>query len=134
MKVSKTVKEYIAKKVCEAYAEKINIIGREYLDKKKEIEEKLSEMQKEFREKATALIEENCGTWDFSSRASFGFYSIRIGDADYEQEIRNREAEIRIARDNKVEEIIVTLELGGTKADLEKMLNNIEAREEEDDD
>lgn len=126
MRVSKTVKEYIAKKVREAYAEKIKSIGKEYYDKRKELEDKISEMEKEFKERAKTLIKENCGTWNFDDLTRFSYYSVRIGDNDYEQEIRNKKCEIEKERNEKIEEIIVTLELGGTKADLEKMLSDLE--------
>lgn len=126
MRVSKTVKEYITKKVCEVYAEKINNIGKEYFDKKEEIEDKIMEMEKEFKEKTKALIKENCGTWNFASDTIFSYCTVRMGDKDYEQEVRNKKYEIAKERDEKIEEIIITLELGGTKADLEEMLNNLE--------
>ena len=126
MKVSKTVKEYIAKKVREAYAPRLREVDLDYKVRKAEIEAKIKSATEQFKKDVLAIVEDNCEQWNFEPDMRYvEYYGLYVYDHIAEQEYRNQKANIESERDAKIEEIIVTLELGGTKADLENMLANL---------
>lgn len=126
MKVSRTVKEYITKKVCEVYAPRLREVDLDYQVKKAEVEAKIKSATEQFKKDVLAIVEDNCEQWNFEPNMRYvEYYSLYVHDPIAEQEYRNQKENIVRERDAKIEEIIVTLELGGTKADLENMLANL---------
>jgi hypothetical protein len=126
MKVSKTVKEYIAKKVREAYAPHLREVDLDYQVKKAEVEAKIKSATEQFKKDILDIVKDNCEQWNFEPDIRYvEYYGIYVHDKIAEQEYRNQKVNIEDERDAKIEEIIITLELGGTKADLENMLANL---------
>lgn len=126
MKVSKTVKEYIAKKVREAYAPHLREVDLDYKVKQAELEAQLKSATEQFKKDILDIVKDNSEQWNFEPNIRYvDYYGIYVHDHIAEQEYRNQKANIESERDAKIEEIIVTLELGGTKADLENMLANL---------
>lgn len=129
MRVTKTVKEYISKKVAEKYKPLIAEIDLDYKVKKEEVNKKIECAITEFEKQLKAIIADNCDEWNFkmenrySEEHVLSWSEIRDKEAenDYWQEKRNLEFE----KDEKIENIIVELELGGTRETLEKMLAEI---------
>ena len=133
MRVSKTVKEYIEKEVRNKIYEKYAF--------EKETKEKQLDFLKEVRETAQQEafkayiqtvkemikdyvyieIDENIEKKFYIS----GYNNIRIKDSAYTNNIHNWESRANKEIKEKVEEIIVTLELGGNKKDLDRMLKEI---------
>ena len=127
MRVSKTVREYIEKQVASKFPKTENELQYE------QNEQIASAMNKDYYEeiekaKATIIanLREKYGVMDDTivARMNYGnvfsAYSTKARDkADLDRQAR--EKVIRA----KIDDIIVTLELGGTKADLEKMLAEI---------
>lgn len=126
MKVSKTVKEYITKKVREVYEPRLREVDLDYKVKKAEVEAKIKSLTEQFKKDVLDIVKDNCEQWNFEPNIRYvEYYGIYVHDQIAEQEYRNQKANIEEERDAKIEEIIVTLELGGTKADLENMLANL---------
>ena len=128
MRVSKTVKEYIEKQVWaqypkterELYAEQVS----ELVSKAREEHlERLKQMKKDLANEIVAKygLTEEMGKQD-SEYHDYMFHTYNSPiqcRANTDKEIRRK------AVNQKIDDIIVTLELGGTKADLEKMLSEI---------
>lgn len=128
MRVSKVVREYIEKKVSEKfpkserelYAEQIS----ELVNKAREEHfKRLKQMKKELADEIVAKygLTEEMGKQD-SEYHDYAFYTYNSPiqcRANTDKEARRK------AVSQKIEDIIVALELGGTKADLEKMLEEI---------
>lgn len=130
MRVTKIVKDYIEKCVREKVYKKYEAEEAEAKrqnDILSNFEEELEELiRKTAKEKIDTFVEEN----DFievsdSSWSVNGGYKLSIKNIMYENSVhkwrRRADREVR----EKVTDIIVTLELGGTRADLDRMLSEI---------
>lgn len=130
MRVTKTVKEYIEKcvkeKVYKKYEAEANEAKRQN-DIISDFEEEMEQLiRKVAKEKIDAFLEENEFAEIFDEN-----WGMRYG---YRVEITNRNCTDSVHRwrhradtevHEKVTDIIVTLELGGTRADLDRMLSEI---------
>ena len=124
MRVSKVVKEHITKRVNAVYNPRINAVDLDYKVKKEEVIAKIRSFVENAEKEVQAILADNRETWNFTPNygkhiLSFNSY---IGDYDIEREYRDKQDQLRAERDEKIEEIIVELELGGNKETLEKML------------
>lgn len=131
MRVTKLIKEYITREVTAKYDKKIEEMQGEIGVKAETaafwnaVEEKLTEWNKEFIKLAKehnmiSLIDNG----EFSKRyISASAYSMEHKAADIERAQRRALAGEKC---RKIENILLTLELGGTKADLDKMLSEVE--------
>lgn len=127
MRVSKTVREYIEKQVASKFPKTENELQ---FDQNEQIanamnKEYCAEMDKA-KANIIASLREKYGVTDDTvvTRMNYGnvfsTFSTKARDkADLDKQARQR------AINEKIDEIIVTLELGGTKADLEKLLAEI---------
>ena len=128
MRVSKVVREYIEKQVNAKYPKTEN---EQNFDKLTDIVSKANEQYHKLMEQAKEKIIEEISkdfnlptkcvdkktNYSYSPFGTWGTKERELADIDRQ----NR----RVAISHKVEDIIVNLELGGTKADLEKMLSEI---------
>lgn len=128
MRVSKTVREYIEKQVAnkmpktenelqyDKVEQTINKANEQFHKLMEQAKEKVVEqLQKEYGLSTDMVMEKS-----HYSYSPFGSWNTEIRQkADTDRQ--NRRAKIN----QKIEDIIVNLELGGTKADLEKMLAEI---------
>lgn len=128
MRVSRTVKEYIEKQVANKFAKSENelqyeqdcnlvaIANDEYHQLMKKASEEIREILIVKHNIAEDMIEEKSSY----SYSPFCTWNTKVRElADNDRRVRQQE------QAKKVNDIIVTLELGGTKADLEKMLAEI---------
>ena len=128
MRVSKTVREYIEKQVASKFAKSENelqheqdshlvaIANDEYHQLMKQASEEITKQLVAKHNLAEDMLEEK----SCYSYSPFGTWKTKIRElADKDRRVRQEE------QTKKVNDIIVTLELGGTKADLEKMLAEI---------
>lgn len=127
MRVSKVVKEHITKKVNVVYETRINEIDLEYKCKREELMAKIRSFVEKAEKEVKAIIADNCETWNFAPNYGKDVlsYSSYIMDNETEKKYRHQKDLLRAERDNKIEEIIIELELGGNKETLEKMLAEI---------
>lgn len=128
MRVSKIVKEYIEKQVASKFPKSkselefeqlvnlVNSANEEYYALIEKAKEKIAaellikyNLPQETTSKDNQYNYNQFGTWGTKARATSE---------------KDKQARI-VAIQQKVEDIIITLELGGTKADLEKMLAEI---------
>lgn len=124
MRVTKTIKGYIEKRVYAIYQPKIDEIRTEYNAQYDHFEKILDEfLDKANQDAKNTLKESGFGCFRYDGREENIFYKKNICNDSWLNEIREKERTIRKERDEKIEEIIVTLELGGTKEELENMLN-----------
>ena len=127
MRVTKTVKGYIEKQVCEKYKPLIAEIDLDYKVKREELNKKIECAVREFEKQLQAIVADNNDKYHFEIPERYGNI-LNYNDAydkDAEQEFRNKRRELECERNAKIENIIVELELGGDRATLEKMLSEI---------
>ena len=131
MRVTKTVKEYIEKCVREKVYKKYEAEAAEAKRQKEEINnfiENLEDIMNEYVEKHIKMFVEEHPYAERGSRENYvSFYcgSINIIDRHVVSSVHNWRNRANAEVDEKVTNIVVTLELGGTKADLDRMLSEI---------
>ena len=128
MRVSKTVREYIEKQVASKFAKTENELQYEQdnnivADANNEYHQLMKQASEEITKQLIAkynIAEDMVEEKSSYSYSPFGTWKTEIRElADKDRRVRQEE------QTKKVNDIIVTLELGGTKADLEKMLAEI---------
>jgi hypothetical protein len=127
MRVTKTVREYIAKQVASKFP-KTDI--ELYQEQQEQIASKMNQEYYDRVEKAKADIiasiakEYEINEGDIAIRNNYGnvFSTFNTPTA---MKANTAKSERQKVIHEKIDDIIVTLELGGTKADLEKMLSEI---------
>jgi hypothetical protein len=131
MRVTRLIREYVVKKVNESYPKSAEELAWEEHDKSleeavTEARERIFELSKkvaeELNEKYGFPIDSNLMACDHNRSIGRRYNSnSEIYKAYYKA---REERQKKIA--DKIEEILLTLELGGSKADLDEMLANIE--------
>lgn len=124
MRVSKAVKEYIEKQVCAKYPKSENELKAEQVKElvnkaNQEIAKLIEKAKKEISNQVIAKygLTEEMGK---QNDASYSNYQFSTWNSPLEIKATTDKENRRKVINEKIENIIVTLELGGTKADLEK--------------
>lgn len=127
MRVSKIVREYIEKEVgakAEIKRKAVNETFSIYDAECKAMQDKVIKMTKQLNDELLAEMKEK-GMW-------FCRYNDRLIESSHtsikpamENEKKKAMREVSEWEKNAVTEIMLTLELGGTKADLERMLSEL---------
>lgn len=131
MRVSKTVREYIEKKVSEKVNAKYDAERIEAERQKKVMDDFWNNLSEEFKalaaERVNKFLEENSFAEKGTRNITLSYYTdaIIVADRHMTSSVHNWRNRARAEIKEKVEDIIVTLELGGTKEDLERMINEI---------
>lgn len=131
MKVSKTVVAYIERTVNEKYVERFREINDKMRDRVKKIapiyEKASKELQEYLDDQANKFLE--CGIYKelkvepFNIRVQDYFLDYHLEDYDGELlKLKKEHRKLCAEKEDKIQDIIITLELGGTKADLDRML------------
>lgn len=131
MRVSKTIREYIVKRV----SEKVNMkydAERIEAERQNEIMNNFwnnlsEELEALAAERVNKFLEENSFAKRGVRDTIVSYYSgaISIADRHMASSVHNWRSRANTEIKEKVEEIIVTLELGGAKEDLERMIDEI---------
>ena len=134
MRVTKAVREYIEKQVRAKIEKKYEVEKNEskrIKDIKEDIETRAAEAA---RQAAIAVFMEAKNyedILDFDEKSVQNIYMggsrnvLGLKDRVYQNSIHNWSYRMQNEVNEKVQDIIVTLELGGNKADLDRMLNEI---------
>ena len=129
MKVTKLIREYVTEKVSENYPKTVAELAWE--EHGKNINKAITEANEKIYEFAKKLAKELNARYDFpvdSNLQACNHYNS-ITNKYYDSEIYQAYRKARDERQQKIEEkikeILITLELGGSKADLDEMLANI---------
>jgi hypothetical protein len=130
MRVTKLIREYVEKKVNESYPKSFAEFA--YEEHYKNINKAIEEANDKVYEYAKKLAEELNANYGFPAEsdlsACYHCNTVR-NKCNYDSEIylayRKAKDERQKKIAEKIEEILLTLELGGSKADLDEMLANI---------
>lgn len=131
MRVTKLIREYVVKKVNESYPKtEAELAYEEY---KNNIDNAIAEANEIVFEYVKKLAEELNAKYGFSEDDNLkanSYYNAVFHKKDYDskscEEYIKASEERRKKINEKIEEILLTLELGGTKADLDEMIKNID--------
>lgn len=121
MKVTRIIRDYVEREVTKVYDKKIDVINKVYDELYDKLDEELDKITEEANKKALALLE---GTGFKSSgwknEILISHYSI------VNKELKDKKNDLKQEQKKTIEDILVTLELGGTKEDLDKMISEIQ--------
>ena len=127
MRVPKIVREYIEKKVWEKFPKSEREIAYDQMvDKVNSANEEYSELMEKAKEQIVKdLMAKYEIAEDISRDKNYAYLPFETWGCALRLDSEKAKSERRMLANKKVEDIIVNLELGGTKADLEKMLAEI---------
>lgn len=126
MRVTKLIREYVEEVVNGIYEPLIKNCDGDYYEKKKEVETILKKLADEFDAAAKKIIKENgfsIDSWDDREKTIIT-YTCNFGNKEY-MPILEKRRKLRDEKKQKIQDILVNLELGGTKAELDEMLKKI---------
>lgn len=124
MRVTKLIREYVEKSVKEVYQPKIASVGEEYQSRKDALEEQLDAFIKQADETAKKMIADA----GFELRYNRDYYLQSYGGVyiqELEDENRAKKDALYTEMKEKINDILLNLELGATRAELDEMLKNI---------
>jgi hypothetical protein len=132
MRVTKIIKEYIGKKVNEVYEPKMNEIGLQYKCDREKMAMRIKSAVLECEEKIKAIVADHQDGWNYECKRYHTFacgtewlrYCEPI-DEEAEKKFYQEKQNLIDEKNEKIQEIIVALELGGDKAMLDEMLKNL---------
>lgn len=132
MKVTRLIKEYVAEQVTAKYPEtEDEKLYKEKLDK---IQDKIKELEEKIKSYAAALYEEankELGIEDWEEDDKIHLYDSRrtILSSSWNNPYVKERSTLQNDRNKKINDtiknILVNLELGATKAELDEMLKNL---------
>lgn len=132
MKVSKLIREYVEKSVAKAMPdrkEEVDEIQVEYEALEKDLDEYAKKRIAEFAEKHKGEIRgyySGFGYNNFEEEKEYLIRNISVHTPSIRtklfDEIYEENKRLAKARRNAIEDILINLELGGTKADLDRMI------------
>lgn len=126
MRVTKIIREYVEDRVNKVYEPRIRALHDPIISEQTAIKQQLDILLEEVNKRAEEILNAHP---DFSFSYNFSdtkfiscCSSLRyIGNRDK----NSQEKFLAEERDNKIQEILVTLEMGATKEDLDEMLRNL---------
>ena len=125
MRVTRAIRDYVEKRVYDEYEKAKRELRKDY-------EERVEMAKKENKKMLEGDVIENInmvlGCYGMEQiKAEDAFYRIYVSvqNRKEESELNKKRQEIYNSARDKVTEILATLELGGTKEDLDKMLSEI---------
>ena len=125
MRVSKTVREYIEKQVGAKFPKTENEL--QYEQNQNLVQKANDEIAKRLKQAKTEIIKAVGAEYGITEEIAVVQYEDRY--SSYQTKVRDLADKDRYERDmavqEKISDIIVELELGGTKADLERLLAEI---------
>ena len=125
MRVTKIIREYIESEVNKKYKEKLNSIPNEYQE---DYDKMIKEIEKEVK-KCNIKVKEIAKKYDMleeGERDIVSYSSYYLGNYDRRNDRQNLERKLKQERDDKVAEIVLSLELGDTnKKELTEILKNV---------
>lgn len=130
MRVTSVMKSYIAeevtKRIAPKYEEKKKLLEtrltlkEEFFDKlQDELSNTLNNTINMFLQENPVFVDKRSNNWESKVRVSYSLVDVPRDDVTNWQKDMNKEVEA------KVKEIIITLEFGGTKKELDELLKNI---------
>lgn len=132
MRVTKIIREYVEETVNGIYNPIINNCSKGYSEKKNEVEDILEKMADEFDAAAKKIIKEHgftINSWNGEEKHIVS-YTCNFGEKEYRPILEERR-KLRDEKTRKIQDILVNLELGGTKAELDEMLRALKDSTEE---
>ena len=125
MRVTKAIRDYIEKKVFDEYDKAKNELKKDYEKREERAKKEIKEMLESTVLENINIILNYYGMEQIEKEDAFNRFYMNIQNREEIAEINRKRTEIYVLAKDKITEILATLELGGTKEDLDKMLSEI---------
>lgn len=125
MRVTKLIKEYVTETVNKAYNPRIEEIGAEYMEEKHQLEDNIQKIIDEANAKVMQMMSELGYECSYYNRTTPVALRGNIANPEKSEQMIAEKTKLRNERDNKIKDILLNLELGATRAELDEMLKNI---------
>ena len=133
MKMSKVVKEYIRESVIAKYQSKIDALENERAEEHERLNNVIDSAKNEAAEFAWGLFCKNVRPLLKDGETTYTTNNVNVYFPSRWCECTEKESDLTKkiqatyeARDNKIKQILVELELGGTKEDLDRLLGSVD--------
>lgn len=128
MRVTKLIKNYVEESVNAIYNPQIDAVGEEYFARRDAVQAIINEKVAAQVKELDAIVAESGFEYQYNHMSRYNenlqFHNTLIQPSELDA-ITVRKARLREEKKKAIENILLTLELGGTKADLDKMLAEI---------
>lgn len=124
MRVTKLIREYVEKSVKAVYEPKIEAVGVEYQERKKALNKQLDDLVEQADASAKKMIEDA----GFELRYNRNCFIQSYGDVcikKLEDENGAKRNALHAEMREKINDILLNLELGATRAELDEMIKNL---------
>lgn len=124
MRVTKLIREYVEKSVKAVYEPKIKAIGVEYQVRKKILNKQLDDLM----EQADASARKMIADAGFEIRYGCNYFIQSSGEVyikELEDENNAKRSALYAEMREKIDDILLNLELGATRAELDEMIKNL---------
>ena len=124
MRVTKLIREYVEKSVKAVYEPKIEAIGVEYQERKKALNKQLDDLV----EQADASAKKMIADAGFELRYNRDYFVQSYGSVyikKLEDENNAKRNALHAEMREKINDILLNLELGATRAELDEMIKNL---------
>lgn len=124
MRVTKLIREYVEKSVKAVYEPKIKAIGVEYQVRKKILNKQLDDLM----EQADASARKMIADAGFEIRYGCNYFIRDYGEVyikELEDENNAKRSALYAEMREKIDDILLNLELGATRAELDEMIKNL---------
>ena len=124
MRVTKLIREYVEKSVKAVYEPKIEAVGVEYQERKKALNKQLDDLVEQADASAKKMIEDAGFELRYNRDCfvqSYGSVCIKKLEDENNAKRNALHAEMR----EKINDILLNLELGATRAELDEMIKNL---------
>lgn len=129
MRVTRAIIKYVEERVNNIYSPLIASCEDEYYNKRDEIEKALEKMASELDIVAKKMIKENGfslnPTWDGKSESQIIISTAAFGDEEFTLYC-DKSRKLYDEKNQTIKEILESLELGKTKAELDEMLKTLQ--------
>lgn len=125
MRVTKIIREYVEKAVNAKYSAVLSAVGQEYKKEQDELNEKLKAIAIAADLEAQKVLASYPGykTRNGGDHVVISFYTA--SNTDKQNATGAEYSRLRKEKDDKIQDILVNLELGATKTELDEMLKNL---------
>lgn len=124
MRVTKTIKTYIERRVNEVYGPKIDAVWAQYRAEENRLAEMMDSLLEEVNASANNILADTGFSSNWGRDGLFSRYGIE--NKEWRDSLRQKERELKDEKNRVIENIVLTLELGGNREELEKMLGELE--------
>ena len=125
MRVTKAIRDYVEKRVYDEYDKAKRELRKDYEERVEKAKEEIEKTLESNVLENINMILEYYGMEKITAKDAFYRIYVNIQNREDESKLSKERQKMYYSARDKVTEILATLELGGTKEDLDKILSEV---------